>query len=706
MTSGGLHDRRLLHGALAVSAIFLMIAEREFLDWPVLAAILAISLVAIAYEESTEGRRPLPEAAGNIAGALVGIVGGGWALSQALANRYMPLSVALIPFVAALIPVLTVVKLLKRQIPRDFWVLQGLGLVQVGLGCVLGADDPMVALVGLYAVLSLNSLRSRLTGGIWPGLGAIVAEGLVVGLAAFAAYIWLPMADLPAWNPTSTFSAARLATGYGTEVDLNHDGRVTLDDEVAIEFDALDQTGKPTMIPSDQRFRAVDLEIYRAGRWRGSATSTGGRGVPMALPPLPTLTTRQNLLNFRVISQDITTPVIADPALFLPVPGPGINRRGIVRRQLAYQQIVAAGTAKDKSPLQDDVDNRFRLEDLLGFPEGLRPWAWELLDSIADGGARASRSATGPLPLSALREAPNRPEFLPIGLFEEVARRLCRYFADSGDYEYTLELERSDPAVDPVVDFLRNTRRGHCERFASGLALTLRSVGVPARLVKGFRGCESTEEGKYQIRNYHAHSWVEALVPRYDRGPQQRVSWDWLVLDPTPGESSTQSETKGPEGWLGAVGGWINQQQPLVDEFRSWWSEAGASGVPNWAGPALAMGIGGMALLWMRRGRARAARAGRDIVPRLRAMASLEGIRMSAAQTPREIALEIWERWREDPLLGPRGADALWLADEHYRWVFSGAQPDQDDAKVVFAKLGELEGLVRESFRRRRGRIR
>ena len=38
MTSGGLHDRRLLHGALAVSAIFLMIAEREFLDLGVIGA--------------------------------------------------------------------------------------------------------------------------------------------------------------------------------------------------------------------------------------------------------------------------------------------------------------------------------------------------------------------------------------------------------------------------------------------------------------------------------------------------------------------------------------------------------------------------------------------------------------------------------------------------------------------------------------------
>lgn len=705
MTRGGRQDRRLLHGALVVSVIFLMVAEREFLAWPILAAMLAVSVAAIVYEETTQGLQPLPDGMGNLLGGLIGILGGGWALSQALANRFMPLSVALIPYLAALIPALTVVKLLRRQLPRDFWVLHGLAVVQVGLGCVLGAEDAMVALLGLYAILGLASLRSRLAGGSWPGWRTILTEGAVVGIGAFAAYWWLPGADLPIWSPTSTFGAARLATGYGTEVDLNHQGRVTLDDEIAIEFDAVDHTGRPASIPVDQRFRAVDLELYRAGRWRGSATSTGGRGVPMALPPLPAMTTRQNLLSFRVISADITTPVIADPSLFLPVPGPGINRRGLVRRQLAYQQIVASGLPKDRSPLQDDVDNRFRLEDLLGVPDGLRPWGWDLLESIADGGPLAPRAATARLPLADLRAAPDNPANVPLPLFEEAARRLCQYFGESGQYEYTLDLERADPGVDPVVDFLRNTKRGHCERFASGLALTLRSVGVPARLVKGFRGCELAEEGKYVIRNYHAHSWVEALVPRFERGPQQRVSWDWLVLDPTPGELSVPGEAKGPEGWLAAVGGWINQQQPLVDEFRSWWSDQGAGGVPNWAGPATVLLAGGLALLLIRRVRVRTARVGREIVPRLRAMAVREGIRVTASQTTMELAVEMRDRWREDPLLGPRAGDATWLAEEHYRWVFSGAQPDKNAAKAVFTRLAELEGLVRESFRRRRGRL-
>lgn len=704
MTETDRHDRRLLHAALIVSSAFLMATEREFLPWPVLALILCAPIAAVAYEERTEGRKPLADWAGVLLGGLIGVIGGSWAVAQAVGSRFLPISVALIPPVAALIPLLTAVKLVRRQLPRDFWVLHGLGMVQTALGCVLGAEEVMVAPLALHAMLGLASLRSRLSGGAWPGFRTILAEGTLLGAAAVVAYFILPGADVPLWNPGSTFGASRMATGYGTEIDLNHQGRLELDDEVAIEFDANDQQGRPTTVPADQRFRAVDLEIYRAGRWRGSTSTTGGRGVPMALPPLPTMTSRQNLLSFRVVSQEITTPVIADPPLFLPVPSPG--RRGLVRRQLAYQQIVAAGAPRERTPLQDDVDNRFRLEDLLSSPEAMRPWGWELLESLADGAEGPSRHAEGSLPLKALRDTPGRPGSMPPAMFEASARRLCRFFAESGQYEYTLDLERSDLSLDPVVDFLKNTRRGHCERFASGLALTLRSVGIPARLVKGFRGCDANEEGKYVIRNHHAHSWVEALVPRYEMGgAQQRVSWDWLLLDPTPAAASV-TEVKAPEGWLGAVGGWISQQQPLVAEFRTWWTDTGFGGIPNGAWPALACAAGAGALALSRSARARTARAGREIVPRLRALAALEGIRPKASTTPVELARELAARWTADPVLAKRASDAEWLAEEHYRWSFSGAEPDAEAARALFSRLGDLEAVARESSRRRRRRVR
>ena len=701
----GRFDRHLLHGALLLSVVFLMLADREFLGLPLVFGVIAITVLAIAYEEWTDGLRPLPDAAGNTLGGLIGIVGGVWALTQAMANRNLPLSVALIPFIACLIPCLTVVKILRRQLTRDFWVLHALGVVQVAIGCILGADDVMVMPLGFYAVMSLASLRSHLSGGIWPGWRIIVSEGALLGAVSLVGYLIMPNADVPNWNPSAAFGASRLATGFGTEMDLNHQGKVELDEEVVIEIDATDYSGRPTTIPLDQRFRAVELEQYRAGRWRGSSTSTGGRGVPLAQPPLPTLLVRQTLLNFRVTSREITTPVIADPALFLPVPAPGASRRGLLRRYLAYQQIVAEENKRDRSPLQDDIENRVRQEDLLNAPEALRPWAWELLESLADLPGQTVKQVAAPLPVKALKEAQWRPARLPHEFFEESAQRLCRYLALGGEYTYTLDLDRTDPVIDPAVDFLKNTKRGHCERFASGLALMLRSVGIPSRVVKGFRGCESIETGRYVIRNYHAHSWVEALIPKFENAPVRRVSWDWLTLDPTPGDSSELVEAKPVDGWYGSVGEWLNQQQPLVNEFTGWWAEYGPGGIPNGMVPVLTLVAGSAAIFMLRRLRLRWIYAARGMAPRLRRLARRTGIRSSDSDTPMEVAQALATHWRLDPFLAEYADIPVQLAAEHYHLAYSGAILDRDAANAAVSRLTELERIVWYSSRRRRRRL-
>jgi len=688
-----------------VSVVFLMLADREFLGWPLVFGVIGIMVAAIAYEEWTDGLRPLPDAAGNTLGGLIGIAGGVWALTQAMGNKNLPLSVALIPFIACLIPCLTVVKILRRQLTRDFWVLHALGVVQVAIGCILGADDIMVVPLGFYAVMSLASLRSHLVGGIWPGWRVIVWEGSLLGAISLTGYLIMPSADVPIWNPSAAFGASRLATGFGTEMDLNHQGKVELDEEVVIEIDAVDYSGRPATIPLDQRFRAVELEVYRAGRWRGSATSTGGRGVPLAQPPLPALLVRQSLLNFRVMSREITTPVIADPALFLPVPAPGASRRGLLRRHLAYQQIVAEENKRDRSPLQDDIESRVRQEDLLSSPEALRPWAWELLESLADTPGQTAKQVASPLPLAELKEAQWRPARLPHGFFEESAQRLCRYLALGGDYTYTLDLDRTDPGIDPAVDFLKNTKRGHCERFASGLALMLRSVGVPARVVKGFRGCESTETGSYVIRNYHAHSWVEALVPKFENAPVRRVSWDWLTLEPTPGDSAVFTEIKPVDGWYGSVGEWLNQQQPLVNEFTGWWNEYGPVGIPNGMVPVFTVIAGIAAIFMLRRLRVRWIYAARGMAPRLRRLARRTGIRSMESDTPMEVAQALAALWRYDPFLAEYADLPTQLATEHYRLAYSGALPDRNATNDALRRLAELERIVWYSSRRRRRRL-
>ena len=91
-------------------------------------------------------------------------------------------------------------------------------------------------------------------------------------------------------------------------------------------------------------------------------------------------------------------------------------------------------------------------------------------------------------------------------------------------YKYSTELlDREVP--DPLAHFLFDRGKGHCEYFASALAVMLREIGIPSRVITGFqRGELNPISGWYVVRASDAHSWVEAFVP--ERG--------WITLDPTP----------------------------------------------------------------------------------------------------------------------------------------------------------------------------
>lgn len=91
------------------------------------------------------------------------------------------------------------------------------------------------------------------------------------------------------------------------------------------------------------------------------------------------------------------------------------------------------------------------------------------------------------------------------------------------EYRYSLRFERT-PLIDPVVDFLTKRREGHCEYFASALALLGRAAGVPTRVVGGYRVAERNPFGAYHVvREKNAHAWVEAWV-----------DGAWVTLDATP----------------------------------------------------------------------------------------------------------------------------------------------------------------------------
>jgi transglutaminase-like putative cysteine protease len=92
------------------------------------------------------------------------------------------------------------------------------------------------------------------------------------------------------------------------------------------------------------------------------------------------------------------------------------------------------------------------------------------------------------------------------------------------EYSYTEDPPKRSPR-DPLADFLFERRAGHCEYFASAMAIMLRTLGIPARVVTGFQsGVWNPISELHVVRLSDAHSWVEAWIE--DRG--------WTPFDPTP----------------------------------------------------------------------------------------------------------------------------------------------------------------------------
>lgn len=121
-----------------------------------------------------------------------------------------------------------------------------------------------------------------------------------------------------------------------------------------------------------------------------------------------------------------------------------------------------------------------------------------------------------------------------------------RYFIQN-NFQYTLNPQPmlSESSVD---EFIFENKSGFCGHYASSVAMMMRSVGIPTRLVSGYLGGEYNRKNNYfSIYQYDAHAWVEYFTP----------TQGWQLLDPTAWVS--------PERLLGS----LSQHSSLANEFKS-----------------------------------------------------------------------------------------------------------------------------------------
>jgi hypothetical protein len=102
--------------------------------------------------------------------------------------------------------------------------------------------------------------------------------------------------------------------------------------------------------------------------------------------------------------------------------------------------------------------------------------------------------------------------------------RALEAWLGSPAFVYTLD-EPTLPRYSPIDSFLLDVRRGHCQLYASALALMLRSLGIPTRVVAGYRGGDWSESDRaYVVTRNMAHLWVEVYF----------LDYGWVTFDPSP----------------------------------------------------------------------------------------------------------------------------------------------------------------------------
>jgi hypothetical protein len=92
-------------------------------------------------------------------------------------------------------------------------------------------------------------------------------------------------------------------------------------------------------------------------------------------------------------------------------------------------------------------------------------------------------------------------------------------------FPYNQQIEGPKPGQDGVDYFLSEVKQGYCDYYASAMVVLLRSVGVPARYVRGYSQ-DVKQEGLYHVLERDGHAWPEVFFPGYG----------WIEFEPTAGE--------------------------------------------------------------------------------------------------------------------------------------------------------------------------
>jgi transglutaminase-like putative cysteine protease len=731
--------------SLVLSCAALGYAEWQFLPEVAGFAGLIVALLVVSF--ALDRRFELSLAKANALGLVIGVAAFVWMVvnlkwpRSTLAEIDFPTS--MLPLIGPVLMALIPAKLFRPKHVGDWWAMHGVAVAGVALASSMTDDAPFVGVLAAYAVCSAWALVLffyRRSGGfiapipnrpapppaqlapadpdarpprwvfartlIWLGGSAAVAVVLFVVLPRSGGYAW-------------AFTKKYYVTGDSNETTLTvaKSGELTESDEPAFKVTVTNAAGNPVggadadgnfILPldPDQHWRSREYVAYSFED--GKREATWQQMTVELMPPLvggPAATAADFGPGGYTLRFELATPkqqpVAVSPVRWVPdrAPAQAASGRTASLRNNAttlfwasrperYTQATGPADPPDAGTAFEVSDPRPVVVLKRQGPDYFREYARKLLADLI---------AAGTVPAAARL---NDRDQVPDEWHEAVARAFTAHVRDSGEFTYSTTLEPKDRKLDPLVDFVKNTKTGHCEWFAGALVLSLRAVGIPAQLVTGYRGWEADENGDVVVLQRHAHAWAEVLVSspapadfpfRVPPAPGQppRV-WRWLTLDPTPGSSGQVAEET---NWFKQGAGWITnfllrfdkeKQQKAVEELthaaQTWWP---------WAVGGLAVAVAGRLgwRWWAKRMAGRATFDGPDWYARFQAVLASHGLTRGPGQTPREFAAAATAAF-------PAAADAVqFVTSKLYRVRYAGMPLKPDELAQVNTALDGLERL-------------
>lgn len=401
-----------------------------------------------------------------------------------------------------LVVMLTTLKSLELKARRDALVCMYLGFFLIFTQFIFSQSmaTALHMLIGVWGLLISLILGQRPLG--YPSLsstGKQSARAMLWGLPLMVVlFLFFPRLG-PLWALPAD---AAQRTGLSDTMSLGDVASLVNDRSIAMRVKFL---GNPPW-PDALYFRGPVLDQFDGKIWTSRPKSSAhmDEAVKLQGASLNYLATIEPTgLKILTLVDGTTQARIVHPISAGNLTQQGINWFRESPKEQRLQVQAQTYLARQLGPFSDEPSLRL----LTAFPAGSSPatrqWAMQWRAQLLKSKNRPEGSAL------------TTPELID-GLLDYIRTQ---------NYRYTLSPGISAAANGQAIDqFWLTTRSGFCEHYASAFVALMRMMGVPARVVMGYRGAEvNSVDGLYVIRNSNAHAWAEVWV----------ASKGWQRVDPT-----------------------------------------------------------------------------------------------------------------------------------------------------------------------------